>query len=356
MRIVAVESWSEAVELTRPYTIASRSITAVSLRFVRVVGHGGQIGLGSASPAEEVTGESAAACARALEEDALSWLVGRDIRHLGGLCRTVRERMASTPAARAAVDIALHDLFAGHLGVALVDLLGRCHDALPTSVTIGIKETPEALEEADEYVARGFRCLKVKIGRSLPEDLERLKQLRDRVGNDIAIRVDANQGYSLEETRLLIGEARELDLELVEQPVAAEAFAELRALDAGSRRRVAADESLCREAEAVALAASPAPCGIFNIKLMKCGGVSPALTIARIADAAGLELMWGCMDESVISIAAALHAAYATPATRYLDLDGSLDLARDPARGGFVLEDGLLRLGSQPGLGVDLLD
>ncbi len=93
-------------------------------------------------------------------------------------------------------------------------------------------------------------------------------------------------------------------------------------------------------------------CGIFNIKLMKCGGIAPARRIAAIAESAGVRLMWGCMDESRISIAAALHAALSSPATRYLDLDGSLDLARDVVRGGFLLEDGVMRMTGAPGLGV----
>jgi L-alanine-DL-glutamate epimerase-like enolase superfamily enzyme len=87
---------------------------------------------------------------------------------------------------------------------------------------------------------------------------------------------------------------------------------------------------------------------------MKCGGIRPALAIAQIAESASIDLMWGCNDESVVSIAAALHAAYACPNTRYLDLDGSFDLARDPAKNGFVVEEGRLRLLDRLGLGVDL--
>jgi L-alanine-DL-glutamate epimerase-like enolase superfamily enzyme len=355
VRISAIRSWSEAVELTRPYTIASRTITAVRLFFLQLVGTDGSTGLGSASPAEEVTGESEEACKAALAEDSLSWLAGRDVRHLGAMCRNAGERMAETPAARAAVDMALHDLFARHLQVPLVDLLGRCHDGLPTSITVGIKDTAEAVAEASEYLAQGFRCLKVKIGLSLEEDLERLRQLRSRYGAPIKIRVDANRGYTREETRKLLAATASLDLELIEQPVATGAFAELRSMPEVQRRLIAADESLCDERDALALATPPAACGIFNIKLMKCGGVTPALAIARIAESAGLELMWGCNDESVISIAAALHAAFASPATRYLDLDGSFDLATDPAQGGFVLADGVLRLTDRPGLGVDLV-
>ncbi len=356
MKITTVRSWQERVELTRPYTIAFRSVSAVDLFFVEIASDSGKVGLGSASPAEEVTGESAAACAAALADEELSWLIGEDPRHLGRLCRILRRRLAAAPAARAAVDMALYDLFARALGVPLVDLLGRCHDKLPTSVTIGIKSTEQALTEADEYLARGFRCLKVKIGRSLDEDVERLHQLRERVGSGVQIRVDANQGYTLEETRQLFARTERLDLELIEQPLPAATLAELSALPESVRERVAADESLCRQKDALALAGTPAVCGIFNIKLMKCGGITSALAIAAIADSAGRELMWGCMDESAVSITAALQAAYASPATRYLDLDGSLDLARDPARGGFVLADGMLRLSEAPGLGVELAE
>ena len=128
----------------------------------------------------------------------------------------------------------------------------------------------------------------------------------------------------------------------------------MRLLPPDVTRSMAADESLHAEEDALALAQTPTPFGIYNIKLMKCGGVTSALGIAGIAEAAGIRLMWGCMDESVISIAAALHTAYACPVTRYLDLDGSFDLAADLASGGFVLRDGYLHVLDEPGLGVRL--
>jgi L-alanine-DL-glutamate epimerase-like enolase superfamily enzyme len=106
----------------------------------------------------------------------------------------------------------------------------------------------------------------------------------------------------------------------------------------------------------MALAQPPRAAGIFNIKLMKCGGIAAARRIATVAELSGIALMWGCMDESAISIAAALHAALASPATRYLDLDGSLDLARDVVDGGFVIENGVMRTAGGPGLGVRARD
>lgn len=352
MKIQRVLTRVEAFALTRPYTITFRSVDSVENVVVRIETDNGLFGLGAASPEPHVTGETGEACRAALSEESLAWLAGRDARELPALCRALQERMPKAPAARAAVDIALHDLFAKHLGLPLVDVLGRAHESLPTSITIGIKPLAETLAEAEEYIGRGFRVLKVKVGRCLEEDIERLVCLRERVGPSVGIRADANQGYTRAQTLRFFEATDALDLEFVEQPVKADAVDDLRSLPEAMRRRIAADEALLDERDALALVAPPAACGIFNIKLMKCGGIRPALRIAAIAEAGGIDLMWGCMDESAVSIAAALHAAFASPATRYLDLDGSLDLARDVVDGGFVLENGVMRTNGAPGLGV----
>jgi L-alanine-DL-glutamate epimerase-like enolase superfamily enzyme len=352
MKIAAVETRVEHLPLSRPYTIAFRTIAEVQNVIVILRDEAGNVGLGAASPEPHVTGETPDRCREALGPGALDFLVGTEVQSLPASLVELERRLPDAPAARAAVDIALHDLLARGLGASLSDLFGRFHDGLPTSITIGIKPSAEALIEADEYLGRGFRILKVKTGKSLEEDLERLARLRAHVGPAITIRADANQGYTLEETRRFFEETAPLDIEFVEQPVKAAAIDELRALPENQRRHVAADESLLAPAHALRLAAPPQPAGIFNIKLMKCGGLRPARTIAGIAEAAGITLMWGCMDESCISIAAALHAALASPATRYLDLDGSFDLARDVAEGGFVVEAGLMRPTGGAGLGV----
>ena len=357
MKITGVETWSRSMPLNRPYTIASRTIDAVNLIFVRVRADNGLQGLGSASPAREVTGESFEACSEALETSALEWLKGSDARHLNGLCRRASTSMRETPAARLAVETALHDLYCRHLGLSLVDYFGRCHESLPTSITIGIKPSiEEALEEAEAHVAAGFTCLKIKIGRDLESDLELLVRLRQRHGPALAIRVDANRGYSVEQAASLWPTVHRLGIELVEQPVSVQDFERLSRLPEEQRRIVAADESLIDDDDALALLRSPRPCGIFNIKLMKCGGLTTALTIADLARLGEVDLMWGCMDESVISIAAAIHVALACPRTRFLDLDGSFDLTGDPATGGFRVAEGRLLLTEGLGLGVDLVE
>jgi L-alanine-DL-glutamate epimerase-like enolase superfamily enzyme len=352
MKIARVELEVLDVPLARPYSIAYHTTDAVQIARVRVVSESGLAGHGAASPVPEITGETFEHCI-----SALGWraqLAGRDVSELPALLGELTRALPHAPAARAALDMALHDLAARAAGRPLVDWLGRTQASLSTSITIGIKPLDETLAEAEEYLARGFRALKVKIGESFDADVERLLRLREAIGADVLVRADANMGYPPATIERFFAAVERARVEFLEQPAPREHDAELRRLPETLRRRLAADESLHGESDALELARAPQPYGIWNIKLMKCGGIAPALAIARIAQQNGIELMWGCMDESVIGIAAALHAAYACAATRTLDLDGSFDLARDPARGGFTLVDGRLETLAAPGLGVEL--
>lgn len=352
MKITAISSRVEHFPLSRPYVIAFRAIDTVDNVILELTTDKGLVGIGAASPEPYVTGENNQMCQSALEESSLAWLLNQDVRELPALCRELGKALPTTPAARAAVDMALHDLLAQQLGVPLVALLGRAHTSLPTSITIGIKSPAETVAEANEYIGRGFRILKVKLGHDLETDILRLHHLRESCGYDINLRVDANQGYDQNQLLHFFQRTTDLDIELVEQPLSTCQTNTLRTLPETQRNQLAADESLLNETDALDLVIPPRPYGIFNIKLMKCGGLQPALRIATFAETAGVKLMWGCMDESIISISAALHGALASTATHFLDLDGSFDLAHDIVTGGFILENGFLRTTDTPGLGI----
>ena len=346
MKIARVETWVEQIPLRRPYTIAFKHVEEVDLYFVRLISDDGHVGLGSGAPTD-VTGETVADSYTVLEAAGHGLLKGQDPRCLRALTRQLIAEMPDTPSARAALDMALYDLVANSYGVTVAKMLGQCHEALPTSITIGIMPLDETLREAAEYLGQGFRCLKVKIGLDYQEDLERLRALRSQLGPDILIRVDANQGYTSAESQSLAKAAQELNLELIEQPLPAGSVDEMRVMSEDVRAIMAADESLHGPGDALALTQGR-PFGIYNIKLMKCGGITGALAIADIAEQAGIALMWGCMDESVVGIDAALHAAYACPATCYLDLDGSFDLSTDIAEQPFTLDSGTLSIRDRP--------
>lgn len=352
MRIAALAVHPVAIPLSRPYAVATYSCDRADLVWVELRLDDGTTGLGAATPEPEVNGETAESCAAALRE-AVRWLPGLSCDVPTQLAATFATRFPRARGAAAALDMALHDAWAKSRGLPLADALGRAHDELPTSITIGVRDVPQTLAEADEYLGRGFRVLKIKIGADLELDLERLVRLRERLGPGVPLLVDGNVGYTWPQLVTFLDRTRGLGIDLIEQPLRPDDVAPQSGLPAADLARLVADESLHGPGDAVRLATPPRAFGVWNIKLMKCGGISPARSIAARAAASGVELMWGCMDESAIGIAAALHTAFSCPATRYLDLDGSFDLARDVVRGGFELRDGRMRTAAAAGLGVE---
>ncbi len=352
-KIKDIQVWDADLENTKPYTIAFKTVDQVRNAFVEITLDNGTTGIGSGNPSEYVVGENLAQCIEALQLKNLDFLIGRDIRDFNQLTFEVWQRFPHNPSARAALDIALHDLFTKFLGVPLVRFLGQKIHSLPTSNTIGIKNVDETLREADDFIRQGFRILKVKLGKDLAEDLERIIKLREQFGKKVTIRIDANQGYSLDQTKEFYAKTRDLDVELIEQPLPAKAVEEMKSLPDEIKRVIAADESLITPRDAVELIKPPFAAGIFNIKLMKCGGVSQGLKIADIALHENVDLFWGCNDESIVSITAALHAAFSSTRTKYIDLDGSLDLGNDVVKDGFILKDGIMYCSDKPGLGVE---
>lgn len=351
-KIKNVKVWSVDLGNTKPYTIAFKTVDEVRNAFVEITLENGVTGIGSGNPSEYVVGENLTQTLDALQEKNLDFLVGRDIREFHQLVFEVQQKFPKNPAARAALDIALHDTFTIFLGVPLVKFFGQKIKSLPTSNTIGIKNVAETVKEAGEYIKAGFKILKVKLGKDLEEDIERLVKIRENFGKDVIIRIDANQGYTVQQTIDFYKRTLPLNIELIEQPLPAKAVKEMKEFPDEIKKVIAADESLISPKDALELVKPPKASGIFNIKLMKCGGVSQGLRIADIARLDGVELFWGCNDESIVSITAALHAAFSCENTKYIDLDGSLDLGKDVVEGGFILKDGVMTCSDKPGLGV----
>ncbi len=354
MKIRSVRTWSENLDLKKPYTIAYKRIDHVENIFVAVELENGLVGVGSGSPAHFVTGEDFEGSVSELAAHAEALLAGKDIRQFKNLIRHAALRLPGRPAALAAIDIALYDAFTQFLGIPLCHFLGKVHEGFPTSVTIGIQSVEETLEDARAFLAEGFRVIKLKIGHDVAQDIETFTKLREFVGPEIAIRVDINQGYTTESLLRFWKATEVLNPEFFEQPLTPGRLDDMRQLPEQLRNACAADEDLHSMDDAVQMGHRPAPYGIYNIKLMKCGGVDHAMKIAEVAEMAGIHLMWGCNDESKISIAAALHAALASNQTCYLDLDGSFDLARDIVDGGFMVRNGSLFPNGKPGLGTML--
>lgn len=355
MEITRVVAWPVFLKLTEPYTIAYETITSATNVFVRIETNGPHFGIGCAAPDLEVTGETSEHVLDALEQIAAPALRGRDPLRLTALLEMLTADMRSRPSALAAVDMALHDLLGKTACLPLWKILGGYRDCIRTSVTVGILPEAETIERAVDWVAQGFRCLKLKGGQDVESDIFRVLRVHERVGDKIELRFDANQGYTVEEAIRFAEATEAARLTVFEQPTPKGQPHLLGKVSRSTRVPVMADESLMGLPDAFMLARDNLV-DMINVKLMKVGGIAEALQVNAVAQSAGIRVMVGCMDETELAIAAGLHYALARANVVYADLDGHLALTDDPSRGSLTIEDGVLRASDLPGLGSVVAD
>jgi len=354
MKIKALEFKIENLKLTKPYRIAFKTVDFVENLFCIIRFDNDILGFGSCNPENEVAFISRSKSINRLEALDQDMLKNISIENDPmPLIQQLYSMIGDVPTIHAMLEMAIWDAFAKHLDKPLLTIWGKKIDPLSTSVTIGIMDTIETLDETAKFLKAGFDHIKIKIGLNPEEDAERIKKLLEKYGHQIILRADINQGYTLEEYKRFILLTKELPIELHEQPLRRDQFSQIDILDANEKSIIAADESLLNIDDALAITHYHR-CGILNIKIMKCGGWLQARQIGALGLENYIDLMWGCNDESRISIAAAMTMAYASANTRYLDLDGSFDLAYDPALRGFDVKNGKLIPLDSPGLGIDL--
>lgn len=352
MQIVAINTYLEKLPLVQPYRIAYQNIEDTEIIYLEIILANGIIGYGAANPFAEVTGETPATTLSLLKSAVVENLIGKDISDFNTLIDFCAQHFATFPGALAAVDIALHDAYCKYYNMPVYALYGQARPPLPTSITIGIKPVNEMLIDALAYYEKGFRVLKLKTGTSVDDDISIVQKLHEQFGASVKIRVDANLGYTLTDLNKFIDATAHCALELIEQPLPVGDEHVLLTLPDTIRKKLVADESLTGYSSAEQLVKMPQPFGVFNIKLMKAGGIKAAKKIADLAKENNIQLFWGCNDESLISIAAALHIAYACSNTKYLDLDGSIEILENNFTGGFTIKNGLMYLADGNGLGV----
>ena len=351
MRIERVEVFRLPLRLRAPYAIAYETIDRVENLAIRVVTDGPHVGLGIAAPDEGVTGETIEQAEATLRDVAAPLLTRADPLRRLTLLEPMRLGGAATPSARAAVDMALHDLLGKAAGIPMWRILGGYRSCMRTSITLCIDQHDTTVREARARIDEGFRALKLKGGKDVEAEIGLVLAVREIVGSEIEIRFDANQGYTADEAVHFFRATRSAGLSVLEQPTCAGERAVLREVTQAVAMPVMADESIRTLADVFLLARGEVV-DMVNLKLAKLGGLDAAMLMNGVARAAGLEVMVGCVDEAALSIAAGLAFALSRPNVEFADLDGHLDLLDDPTASAVILKDGVLHPAQGPGFGV----
>lgn len=352
-----VDILTKEVKFTRRkvFKVAYSAGSLYSTRvYVKLVTDEGICGLGEASPSAMVAGETIKGVITTIEHYLKPALIGMDPCDIEAIHKKMESVILRNPAAKAAIDIACYDIMGKKAGMPVHKLLGAKEDSFQIDFTIGIDTVEAMAKDALEWAEKGFRILKVKIGNEPDKDIEAIKAIRRAVGDKIDIRVDANQGYDIDTAMRVFTEIKKLGVFEAEQPLPfydIHGMAELKKI---SPITLMADEGVHTPVEAE-IACQHDACDIINIKLMKCGGIYPALKISEIAKKYGKTCIVGCMSESKLAIAAAAAVRVAKDNVVDADLDSFLAFINPElgVTGGFAVDKDVITLSDKPGLGFD---
>jgi L-alanine-DL-glutamate epimerase-like enolase superfamily enzyme len=357
MIVTSVDVVPVRLPLREPFVIAYATYPDTLSVLVRIRTADGGEGWGEATPDPNVTGETWGGVAETLRRDLAPLLLGRDARDREATMLGLDARVAGAPAAKAAIDIALHDLNARALGIPLWQLLGgRARDALQVSRVIGMGEPEAMAAKGAQHVAAGFRTVKVKVGDAANPllDAERLAAVRAAVGPEIAIKVDVNQGWrSPGVATAAIRAMAPSHPAYIEQPVVwwdMEGLAEVRRQTGAT---IMIDEG-CHGPRDMLRAVALRACDLVNIKLMKTGGILQAMKLNAIAETAGIAAQIGTMVESSIASAAGLHAALAMDNVKTVEMGGPLMLAEEVGDAAAWYARDVVRVPERPGIGIEI--
>ena len=357
MKITQVRLGRISTPLRVPFKTALRTVNSVEDVIVELHTDTGAVGYGEAPPTGVITGDTTGAILGAIQDHIAPALLGRDLDEFEDLTAAVQKALVHNTSAKAAVDMALWDLLGQKYSAPVYRMLGGARKNIVTDITISVNPPEEMARDARTAIQRGYDCLKVKVGIDPELDVARLAAVREAVGKDVKLRIDANQAWTPKQAVKILNKMQELglDIELVEQPVSAHDFAGLKYVTDRSYVPVLADEAVFSPENAMTILQMGAA-DLINIKLMKCGGIYNALKIASAAEVFGVECMIGCMLEAKISVNAAVHLACAKNIITKVDLDGPVLCSEDPILGGAAFDEKIITVADAPGLGIQGID
>lgn len=352
--IERIVSRDVAIPLKEPFKTALRTVTTAETVLVAIYLSNGEVGYGEAAPTPVITGDSKASIHYIIDDLIGPKLIGMSLSNSEAIKQLIDTAAVHNSSPKAALNIAINDLLAKQYQAPLSEVLGGFRQQVVTDYTVSVGTSTEMISHAKRLISQGFHTLKVKVGSdSEQHDLQKVRELREAVGPEIKIRLDANQGWHPKQavTAIQAMEAEKLAVELVEQPVAASDFEGMAYVTQRVNTPILADESIFSVADADRLI-HMGGCDLINLKLMKAGGIDNALKINTLAEAAGISCMVGSMIESVVSVTAAAHLAAAKSNIKYVDLDASMMFSENPMAGGIKTVGELITLPKANGLGI----
>jgi L-Ala-D/L-Glu epimerase len=324
-----------SIPLKAPFVTSLGALEAVESVIVRITTQDGLIGWGECNPFWSINGETQETCL-AVGKHIARVLIGHDASDIEGLHTRMDRLIFANNSIKSAFDIACHDIAAQAAGSPLFRYLGGTENRrLITDYTVSLGTKEKMAADAQTIVRNGFEVIKVKLGGTPQEDIERVLAIRAAIGEAVPLRIDANQGWSPDQAILVLNALGDKNIQHCEEPIPRWQFMALRRVKEASPIPIMADESCCDHHDAerlIALGASQR----FNIKLGKSGGLFKARKIIALAEAAGMEVQIGGFLESRLAWTAAAHLALTSDAVRYCDMDTPLMFTADPVSGGLT--------------------
>ena len=354
MKITDIQFGMLRVPLKTPFKTALRTVDAVEDIVVMINTDTGHVGYGEAPATAVITGDTHGSIVEAIRHYISPRIIGAEIANLNHITQLIQTAMEKNSSAKAAVEIAVYDLFGQLYDAPLYRLLGGGDPVITTDITISVDTIDKMVADSIDAVDRGFDSLKIKVGKDIGVDIERVKAIYAAVEGRALLRLDANQGWTAKQAvyALNLLEDAGVRLELVEQPVKAQDLDGMKYVTERVQTPIMADESVFGPTEVVELIRMRAA-DIINIKLMKTAGLSNAIRIADICEMYQVECMIGCMLETSISVAAAVHLAVAKAnVITKVDLDGPSLCAFNPVDGGVIFRESEITITDAPGLGI----
>lgn len=351
MKITHTEIYRFSIPM-EPFVIATGTMHFAQNVLVRIFTDEEIYGVGECSAFPMIVGETQETCIAMAKDFAKIW-IGKNPLDIPERMNELLGYADHNGTIKSAFDMALFDIAAKNADLPLYRFLGGQFKTIETDMTIGIGTPEEMVQSALKYQKKGCRILKIKLGKNVHEDIERVAQIRKAVGPEVKIRLDANQGWSFDDALLALGALEQYDIEFCEQPMRTWYDDKLPELNMNSPIKIMADESCYNHHDARKLINSQS-CEYLNIKFAKSGGILEAQKIHEEALKTGVKCMIGSMLESRIALSANLHFALASPNVIFYDLDTCLlGHLVDPVIGGLTYDGYLLEVPETSGIGAD---